>query len=222
VAQSVTDISLMVPDLLSATNSLMVYASPDQTGAPLACGEIGGVLGADGSLTIGLQAMNGGNVSGVASFAPTRKGDGTTVSVNLVDEPSGHGGSDGGGDGAADGGGGGGGRGGNGGGGKSGGNGTSDGSGASDGAGASDGSGASDGAGASGGTDAAPIDPSQEDAINAIAALNPNIAPPPGASHQPGGNGMVDFPGRENRADRRGNGGKGEAASAGADGNASN
>src|SRR4051812_37169693 len=90
VAQSVTDVAMMVPDMLGATNSLMVYASPDQTGAPIVCGEIGGVIGDDGSLTIGLQATEGGQASGLASFAPNRKGDGTTVSVNLIDEGSNH------------------------------------------------------------------------------------------------------------------------------------
>ena len=69
----------------------MVYASPDQTGTPVVCGEIGGVVGEDGSLTIGLQAMDGGKASGLASFAPNRKGDGTTVSVNLIGESPDHG-----------------------------------------------------------------------------------------------------------------------------------
>ena len=90
VAQSVTDVAIMVPDMLGATNSLMVYASPDQTGTPIVCGEIGGVIGEDGSLTIGLQATDGGKASGLASFAPNRKGDGTTVSVNLIDESPNH------------------------------------------------------------------------------------------------------------------------------------
>jgi len=224
VAQSVTDVAMMVPDMLGATNSLMVYASPDQTGAPIVCGEIGGVIGDDGSLTIGLQATDGGQASGLASFAPNRKGDGTTVSVNLIDEGSNHERADNATDGSGDAGDG----------GHGGKKGSGDGSGDSSNSdsassdspsgggstsGAADGStgGAADGSG----NVAVPPDTGQEDAINAIAALNPNIAPPPGASHQPGGSGMVDFPGRENRADRRGNGGQGEAASAGADGNAS-
>jgi hypothetical protein len=207
---------MMVPDMLGATNSLMVYASPDQIGAPIVCGEIGGVIGDDGSLTIGLQATDGGQASGLASFAPNRKGDGTTVSVNLIDEGSHHERDDNATDGSEDAGGGGhGGR--NGSGDSSGDSSNSDNSGGDSASGEGSTGGAADGSG----NVAVPPDTGQEDAINAIAALNPNIAPPPGASHQPGGNGMVDFPGRENRADRRGNGGQGEAASAGADGNAS-
>lgn len=217
VEQSVSDIPIMVPDLLGGTNSLMVYTSPDQTGSPMVCGEIGGVLGGDGSLTIGLQAMNGGNVSGVASFAPNRKGDGTTVTVNLIDDGPQHEGTDDG-SGGGNGGGGGKGGGGNGGGGDEASGGASAGE---DGGGAgANGDSAADGTG----NVAVPPDSGQEDAINAISALNPNIAPGgvPGATHQPGGNGMVDFPGRDNLVngrEKRGNGGKGEAASAGADGN---
>jgi hypothetical protein len=239
VAQSVTDVPLMVPDMLGATNSLMVYASPDQTGAPIVCGEIGGVVGDDGSLTIGLQAMNGGKVSGLASFAPNRKGDGTTVSVNLVDEGSSHerggdatdggaatngdatGGEAGADDNAAGGGGG----------GKKSSDEGSNGDSASGEGSNSDtasGDGSNGGAAADGtGNVAVPPDSGQEDAINAIAALNPNIAPVgvPGATHQPGGSGIVDYPGRDNvlgnGRERRGMGGKGEAATAGEDGSTS-
>jgi hypothetical protein len=217
----VTDIAIMVPDMLGATNSLLVYASPDQTGTPIVCGEIGGVVSEDGSLTIGLQAADGGKASGLASFAPNRKGDGTTVSVNLIDEGANH---ERGGDaagGAADDAGGSGG-------GKHGSNEGSDGGNASN-EGSNGDNAPSDGSNAGGAADgtgnvAVPPDSGQEDAINAIAALNPNVGGIQGPSHQPGGNGMVDYPGRDNFGngrDARGKGGKGEAASAGADGSAS-
>ncbi len=207
----------MVPDMLGATNSLLVYASPDQTGAPIVCGEIGGVVGEDGSLTIGLQATDGGKASGLASFAPNRKGDGTTVSVNLIDDGPSHergGDATNGSDAAADGDHG----------GKK--NGSSDGSSEGSSGDSATGEGSTGGAADGTGNVAVPPDSGQEDAINSIAALNPNIAPGgvPGATHQPGGNGMVDFPGRDNIGngrEKRGNGGKGEAASAGADGSAS-
>jgi hypothetical protein len=235
VEQSVSEIPIMVTDLVGATNSLMVYTSPDQAGSPIVCGEIGGVVDGDGSLTIGLQAMDGGNVSGLASFAPNRKGDGTTVTVNLIDDgpqrertddgSGGGGGNAGGGNGDGGNGGGGEGGGGNGGGGNGGGgNGGDEASGGASAGEDGGGTGANGDSAADGtGNVEVPPDSGQEDAINAISALNPNIAPGgvPGATHQPGGNGMVDFPGRDNLVngrERRGNGGKGEAASAGADG----
>ena len=89
VAQSVTEVPLLLADLLSENSAIAVHASPDAVGTPIACGEIGGALAADGSLSVGLQAMNGAKLSGVASFAPTRAGDGTVVTVLLVDERSG-------------------------------------------------------------------------------------------------------------------------------------
>ena len=89
VQQSVTEVPLLLEDILSASYSVTVHASPEQVGTPIACGEIGGTLAADGSLSIGLQAMNGAKLSGVAAFAPTAAGDGTSVSILLVDERGG-------------------------------------------------------------------------------------------------------------------------------------
>jgi hypothetical protein len=79
-------VPLLLEDILSATYSVAVDASPEQVGTPIACGEIGGTLAEDGSLSVGVQAMNGTKLSGVAAFAPTAAGDGTAVSVLLVDE----------------------------------------------------------------------------------------------------------------------------------------
>ena len=74
VAQSVREAPLPLMDLLSASYAVAVQASFEQIGTPIACGEIGGALSEDGSLTVGLEAMNGAKVSGVASFAPTAAG----------------------------------------------------------------------------------------------------------------------------------------------------
>jgi hypothetical protein len=89
VAQSVTEVPLLLPDVLSENAAIAVHASPNEIGTLIACGEIGGTLSTDGSLSVGLQAMNGAKLSGVASFAPTLAGDGTLVTVLLVDERGG-------------------------------------------------------------------------------------------------------------------------------------
>ena len=68
VHQSVTEVPLLLEHILSASYSVVVHASPDQVGTPIACGEIGGTLAADGSLSVGLQAMNGAKLGGVAGF----------------------------------------------------------------------------------------------------------------------------------------------------------
>jgi hypothetical protein len=89
VAQSVTEVPVLFMDLLGASNAVVVQASPEQLDTPIACAEIGGTLSDDGSLAVGLQAMNGARISGVASFGSTRADDGTLVTLQLVDERSG-------------------------------------------------------------------------------------------------------------------------------------
>jgi hypothetical protein len=89
VQQSVTEVPLLLENILSASHSVAVHASAEQGGTPIACGEIGGTLADDGSLSVGLQAMNGAKLSGVAAFASTPVGDGTEVTVLLVDERGG-------------------------------------------------------------------------------------------------------------------------------------
>jgi hypothetical protein len=87
--QSVTTLPLLLDDILTTGHAVAVHASPEQVGTPVACGEIGGALGEDGSLAIGLNAMNGAKISGAAYFAPTPEGDGTTVTLLLIDERAG-------------------------------------------------------------------------------------------------------------------------------------
>ena len=89
VAQSVTEVPMLLPDLLAASYAVTVQASPEQIDTPIACAEIGGTLSEDGTLAVGLQPMNGARISGVASFASTRAEDGTLVTLHLVDERSG-------------------------------------------------------------------------------------------------------------------------------------
>jgi len=89
VEQSVTFVPMLVADLLATGHVVTVYPSPEEVGAPIACGEIGGTLASDGTLAVGLNAMNGAKASGVAYFAPTLEGDGATVTLLLVDERAG-------------------------------------------------------------------------------------------------------------------------------------
>lgn len=203
VAQSVTEVPLLLPDLLSQNAAIAVHASPDQVGTPIACGEIGGVLAADGSLSVGLQAMNGARISGVASFAPTRSGDGTVVTVLLVDERSGRERPDAVGDGSA-----------------GGGDGTGD---AVNGADAADGGTAADGVGNR------EIGPAPDGARGADGPTTTDPAnasgEPPGSSLHAGADGAVDGPGRDRvreRVDgsRSGPTGDGGIARAGEDGTA--
>jgi hypothetical protein len=98
VEQSVTTIPLFVEDLLASGYALAAYASAQEAGTPIVCGDIGGTLAADGTLAVGLNEMNGSRYSGVAYFVPTADGSGATVTVMLMDQRAGRRG-----DGAADG-----------------------------------------------------------------------------------------------------------------------
>jgi len=95
VEQSVTAVPMLVADLLATGHVVTIYPSPEEVGTPIACGEIGGALASDGTLAVGLNAMNGAKASGVAYFAPTPEGDGTTVTLLVVDERAGRRGADG-------------------------------------------------------------------------------------------------------------------------------
>jgi hypothetical protein len=50
----------------------------------VACGHIGGALNPDGTLAVGMQAMNGSGLSGVAYFTPIDTFSNTLVTVLLV------------------------------------------------------------------------------------------------------------------------------------------
>ncbi len=95
VEQSVTQAPMPIADLLATGHVVTVHPLPEDGDAPIACGEIGGTLASDGTLAVGLNAMNGAKASGVAYFAPTPEGDGATVTLLVVDERAGRRGTDG-------------------------------------------------------------------------------------------------------------------------------
>jgi hypothetical protein len=182
VAQSVTEVPLLLPDILNSNSAIAVHASPDQVGTLIACGEIGGALTADDSLSVGLQAMNGAKISGVASFAPTWAGDGTLVTVLLVDERSGRARPDAVGDGSEAG--------------------VDDGEAGVDGTSESvDGAEAADGSHAADGVGNREVGPAPERAREAESAdaTDPTDAPgePPSSSVRPGDDGATDRPGHD-------------------------
>ncbi|MGH2617822.1 MAG: hypothetical protein ACRDJC_21545, partial [Thermomicrobiales bacterium] len=58
VEQSVTVVPMLLADMLANGHALAVHTSPDQVGALVACGDIGGPLTTDGTLAVGLAEMN--------------------------------------------------------------------------------------------------------------------------------------------------------------------
>ncbi|MFT4037088.1 MAG: hypothetical protein QM692_02810 [Thermomicrobiales bacterium] len=85
VEQSVTVVPQLLPDLLAGGYVVVVDKSVDEPGTLAACGVIGGVVGADGTLAVGIGPMDGSRLDGVAYFDPKRDDSGTTVTLLMVD-----------------------------------------------------------------------------------------------------------------------------------------
>ena len=85
IEESVTVVPLRLSALLASDLAVTINGLQEQSGTIAACGEIGDTLTADGTLSVGLNAINGSNLSGVAYFSPTSSPEDTQVSVLLVD-----------------------------------------------------------------------------------------------------------------------------------------
>lgn len=80
-ATSFTTLALPFEAILAADHAVMV-SGPD--GLPLACGVVGGVPTADGSLAFGLEEEIGSGVFGIAYFSPGADGVSTGASLFLA------------------------------------------------------------------------------------------------------------------------------------------
>ena len=83
VEQSGTVVQFAIADFLSSNHIVVVQESP-AVSTVVACGHIGGALNPDGTLAVGMQAMNGSGLSGVAYFTPIDTFSNTLVTVLLV------------------------------------------------------------------------------------------------------------------------------------------
>jgi hypothetical protein len=83
-AQSVSVVPVPLSTLLGDGHLIVVFASPEESDVPVSCGDIGGAIGPDGALAVGLHAVNGSKLDGAAYFAPTQAGDETTVTLLLM------------------------------------------------------------------------------------------------------------------------------------------
>jgi hypothetical protein len=83
VEQSGTVVQFAISDFLASNHVVVVRESP-AVSTVVACGHIGGALNPDGTLAVGMQAMNGSGLSGVAYFTPIDTFSNTLVTVLLV------------------------------------------------------------------------------------------------------------------------------------------
>jgi hypothetical protein len=88
VEQSGTVVPLTVSNLLASNYVVIVGKSAQESGIMVACGEVGGVLNPDGTLAVGMRAIGGSGLSGVAYFTPIDQFENTLVTILLVGDGS--------------------------------------------------------------------------------------------------------------------------------------
>ena len=84
-ATSYTSVPLTLDAILAADHAINAHLSADQIDVYIACGEIGGVVAPDGSLTIGLREQSDSGYTGIAYLAPGADGASTDVTVFLAE-----------------------------------------------------------------------------------------------------------------------------------------
>lgn len=84
-ATSFTSVPLPLDAILAADHAINAHLSADEIDVYIACGEIGGVVAPDGSLTIGLREQEDSGYTGIAYLAPGADGASTDVTVFLAE-----------------------------------------------------------------------------------------------------------------------------------------
>jgi hypothetical protein len=89
---SFTSVPLTLDAILAADHAINAHLSADEIENYIACGEIGGVVGPDGTLVIGLHPQNDSDFHGIAFLSPGADGASTDVSVFISESGRGGGG----------------------------------------------------------------------------------------------------------------------------------
>lgn len=84
-ATSFTSVPLTLDAILAGDHAINAHLSADQIDVYISCGEIGGVVAPDGSLTIGLGEESESGYTGIAYLAPGADGASTDVTVFLAE-----------------------------------------------------------------------------------------------------------------------------------------
>jgi hypothetical protein len=85
VEQSGTVVPYTLSNFLAADHAIFVQRSAEASEV-VACGEIGGAVNPDGTLGVGLRAVDASGISGVAYFTPIDTFSNVLVTVLLVSE----------------------------------------------------------------------------------------------------------------------------------------
>lgn len=81
---SFTSVPLTLDQILAAEHVVNVHLAADDIDVYIACGEIGGVLDANGALVIGLSEQGNSGFSGIAFLSPGSDGASTDISMFIA------------------------------------------------------------------------------------------------------------------------------------------
>ncbi|MBA2595757.1 MAG: hypothetical protein H0V00_03935 [Chloroflexia bacterium] len=81
---SYTVVPITLDAILAEDHAINAHLSTEEIGTYIACGNIGGVLNADGALVIGLSEDSNSGFTGIAFLAPGDDGASTAVSVFIA------------------------------------------------------------------------------------------------------------------------------------------
>ena len=81
---SFTNVPMTLDAILAADHAINAHLSADEIGTYIACGEVGGVVDASGSLIVGLREDSDSGFTGIAFLSPGADGASTDVSVFIA------------------------------------------------------------------------------------------------------------------------------------------
>lgn len=88
---SFTNVPLTLDAILAEDHAINAHLSSEEIGTYIACGNIGGVINANGALVIGLSEESNSGYTGVAFLQPAADGVSTDVSVFIAETQGGGG-----------------------------------------------------------------------------------------------------------------------------------
>ena len=81
---SFTNVPMTLDAILGADHAINVHLSAERIDTYIACGELGGVVDASGSLVVGLREESDSGYTGIAFLSPGADGASTDVSVFIA------------------------------------------------------------------------------------------------------------------------------------------
>lgn len=86
---SFTNVPLALDDILADDHAINIHLSTEEIATYIACGEVGGPIAEDGTLTIGLKQQSDSGFTGIAFLSPGADGESTDVSAFIAPSLSG-------------------------------------------------------------------------------------------------------------------------------------